>query len=151
MIGNPALEIFLISAASVVVQNLIFKRLSDQAALRELKKDIDHHMKEMKEAQKAKELEKLEKVMSKLNSLQMKRLQLTMKPNLLSSFVFIALIGWVKVNYANLIVQLPVPIPGPIAQPPFIVLTPTLGWFGWYFVCVILASLVVRELLEIEI
>ncbi len=151
MIGNAPFEILLLSVAGVVVQNLIFKRLSDQAALRELKKDNEHLMKEMKAAQKEKNTEKLEKAMNKINSLSLKRMSLTMKPNLISSIPFFVLIGWMKIQYSTLLVNLPFPIPWIVLKSPFIILRSTLGWFAWYFICVIAASFAIREFLEVEI
>jgi uncharacterized membrane protein (DUF106 family) len=146
-----ALELFLISVGAVVVQNILFKKLSDQTALRELKKQLESAQKGMKAFQKAQDTAGMEKSLKQVNDLSMKRMSLTMKPNLLSSAIFIFLFGWAAKAYANLQVPLPIPLPVGAWKIPPVIMVSSLNWFWWYFYIAIFSSMVVREVLEIEI
>lgn len=148
---NQALQLFLISFFAVFVQNLVFKKLSDQVALRELKKQLESAQARMKDAQKAKDVKKMEEELGKVNEFSMKRLSLTMKPNLISSLAFILIFGWVQSTYKDLVVSLPIPLPVLHWKFPLIFLEPSLTWFWWYFYIAIISSVVVRDLLGIEI
>lgn len=239
--GMEALGIFVITVFAVIVQNILFKRLSDQAALRELRKETERLAAGQKEARKAGNAEKMNELLKKQSDLQMRRLSLTMKPNMMSSLVFIAAfwliqanyttvylfnwdeipgngtgmfmdainrssgVDWIKtanieklddgrtirvfteknylslrlddkktkVNlkiddgrneefiaktekgtlnvYAAVKIALPMAIPIPVFAFPPIAFTQTLGWFGWYLLIAITASLIVRDVLGIEI
>ncbi len=150
-VALKALEIIAIAFAAVVIQNLLFKKLSDQTALRELKKQLEHAQAKMKEAQKTKEPKKLEGALGKVNELSMRRLSLTMKPNLISSFIFIFLLGWAQKAYATLQIPTPMPIPILVWKMPPIAFVSSLSWFWWYFYIAVVASLIVRDFFEIEI
>jgi uncharacterized membrane protein (DUF106 family) len=151
ILDNQVFQLFMISVVAVIVQNLLFKKLSDQASLRELKKQLASVQIRMKEAQKEKDTAKMDKVLKQMNELSMKRMQLTMKPNLLSSAIFILALGWVQKTYQHLAVQMPIPLPVLHWKFPLVFLEPTLTWFWWYFYIALLASIIVREVLEIEI
>ncbi len=146
-----ALEIFLISFATVVAQNVLFKRLSDQAALKELRLQTEKIMARQKEVRKSGDLDKYNELLKEQSDLQMKRLNLTMKPNMLSSFAFILAVMWMQKTYAATKIILPLAIPIPVWHWPPIALTSTLGWFGWYLLIALTSSLIVRDVLGIEI
>ncbi|MFH0961255.1 MAG: EMC3/TMCO1 family protein [archaeon] len=150
LLENQVLQLFLISFAAVLIQNLLFKKLSDQAALREMKKQLDSAQIRMKKAQKEQNAKAMEIELKKIQEFSTKRLSMTMKPNLISSLAFILVIGWIQTTYAKLIVNLPIPLPIWQWKLPPIAFSSTLGWFGWYFYVAILSSFVVKELLGIE-
>lgn len=145
------LEMLALSFIVVIIQNIVFKKLSKQNVIKGMNDSIKHVQEEMKVAKAAKDQQKMNACLSRMNSLSMKKLQLTMKPNLLSSLVFILALGWMKARYVSMIVTLPIKMPVPAWQfPPFLI-TGTLGWFGWYLICAFAASFVVRDFLNIEI
>jgi uncharacterized membrane protein (DUF106 family) len=150
-VAQQALEVFIIGVVAVVIQNLLFKKLSDQTVLRELKKQLESAQAKMKEAQKSKDTEKLEKALNQVNALSMKRLSMTMKPNLISSVIFIVLLGWAQKVYANLQVPTPIPLPILVWKFPPVELVSSLSWFWWYFYIAIVVSIVAREVMGIEI
>jgi|GEM_PF-4573193 len=151
IIENPALQLAVISIVAVIVQNLLFKKLSDQAQLKEVKKQVETAQKRMKEAQKAKDTSRMEKELSKINELSMRRMKLTLKPNLLSSLAFILIFGFVQTTYKDLLVKLPIPLLiTKWAMPPFAIVS-ELTWFWWYFYIAIVASIIVRQVLEIDV
>ncbi len=149
--NTAALEIFLISFVTVVVQNILFKRLSDQAALRELRLQTEKLTVRQKEVRKAGNLDKYNELLKEQSGLQMKRLHLTMKPNMMSSFAFILAVMWMQAKYETAKIILPMAIPIPVWAFPPIALTDTLGWFGWYLLIALTSSLIVRDVLGIEI
>ena len=102
-------------------------------------------------ALESKDPERMNAMLAKTNSISMKKLQLTMMPNLMSSFVFILFLGWMRARYFSMIVALPVMMPVPAWRMPPFIITATLGWFGWYLVTAFAASFIVRDLLNIEI
>jgi uncharacterized membrane protein (DUF106 family) len=151
ILDNPALQLFVITTVAVIIQNLLFKKLSDQAALRELKRQLDAAQVRMKEAQKENDAGKLDKALKSVNELSMKRLQSTMKPNLLSSAIFIFILGWVQKTYATLVVTAPIPLPVLHWKFPLIFFETSLGWFWWYFYVAIVGSIIFRDLFGIEV
>lgn len=146
-----ALGIFLISFVTVVIQNILFKRLSDQAALRELRLQTEKLTVRQKEVRKTGDLDKYNDLLKEQSDLQMKRLNLTMKPNMMSSFAFILAVMWMQTKYATAKIILPMTIPIPVWAFPPIAFTSTLGWFGWYLLIALTSSLIVRDVLGIEI
>ena len=150
-VGYLAVEMFLLSVAAVILQNIIFKRLSNQKVLKGLNESLKAAQREMKTAKESKDPTKMNAVLARTNSVSMKKLQLTMMPNLISSFVFVIMLGWMRARYLSMIVALPLRMPVPAWKwPPFLI-TPTLGWFGWYLVCAFAASFLIRDLLDVEI
>jgi len=144
-------EMFLISVFAVILQNIIFKKLSNQKALKGMNESLKSVQKEMNAAKESKDPERMNAMLAKTNSISMKKLQLTMMPNLMSSFVFILFLGWMRARYFSMIVALPVMMPVPAWRFPPIIITATLGWFGWYLVTAFAASFIVRDLLNVEI
>ena len=147
----PFIELALLSVILSLTQNLLFKRLSDQTSLREINKEMKKIQERMKETQKNKDYKAMEKVITEMNKLNSRKMSLVMKPNLMSSAVFIFAFWWMKESYSTLIVSLPLTIPVPAwAFPPW-VWTQTLGWLGWYLLNVLTSSLIIREIFEIHI
>ncbi len=148
---NPILELALISFTLSLVQNLLFKKLSDQTSLREINKEMKKINQRMKEVRKEKDYKAMEKVVTRMNKINMDKMKLVMSPNMKSSVIFLLAFWWIKETYADLIVTLPLTIPVPaFAFPPW-VWTSTLGWFGWYLLTVMAASIIIRELFQIQI
>jgi len=136
----------------IFLQTYIFKRITDQAQLRELKTETDGYMKKMKEARKSGDLELMTKHTDKVNDLSMKKMNLTFQPQMMSSLPLMALFVWMKNRFSALVLNLPFPIPYPqmsFSNP--IGFKTQLGWLGWYFLCSMVAGHVARKTLKVEI
>ncbi len=149
---QDALMILALATAGIFVQTAIFKRITDQTQIRELKERTEKLMEKMKRARAEGDVEKMTKHTSSINKLNMKKMELTFQPNMLSSIPLMALFVWIKGQFNGLVLQLPFPIPYPqlsLADP--IGFKTQLGWLGWYLLCAMVAGYVARRSLGVEI
>ena len=146
------LLILILASTGVFFQTALFKKLTDQTQIRMLKKETAKLMKSMKEARKAGDIELMTKHTSKINDLNMKKMNLTFKPNMFSSLPLMALFTWMRGRFRELVMELPLAIPYPrlsLTNP--IGFKTQLGWLGWYFLCAMVAGYVSRKTLEVEL
>jgi uncharacterized membrane protein (DUF106 family) len=152
MIGNPQVEIFLLCGLGVFVQSVIFKKISDQLKIKEIKKESDRLLKALKKARHDKDLEKMTKLTNKMNDVSLKKLEATMNPNFISSIPLMLLFMFMNRWYESFIINLPFAIPYPIISlTPGIGYKTQLGWLGWYVLSAILWGQLVRKALGVEI
>lgn len=149
--NDPTL-IMSLAGTGVFIQTAIFKKITDQAQIRMLKRETDKLMSKMKSARNSGDIELMTKHTNKINELNMKKMNLTFKPNMLSSLPLMGLFIWMKGRFSELVMNLPFPIPYPqlsLANP--IGFKTQLGWLGWYFLCAMVAGYVARKAMEVEI
>jgi len=149
---HDSMFILALAGTGVFLQTALFKRITDQAQIKLLKKESGELMKKMKAARKSGDIELMTKHTNKINDLNMKKMNLTFQPNMLSSLPLMGLFIWMKGRFSELVMDLPFPIPYPqlsLSNP--IGFKTQLGWLGWYFLCAMVAGYVARKTLEVEI
>lgn len=129
------------SVAMSSLTTLFYKFLVDQASMKEVRKDMEFHRDAANAAQKEKNIQKMNESVSKMMELNKKYFSLSMKPLLFSLLVFAVVFPWMTERFADVVVKLPFSLP---------FIGNDLGWFGWYFLLAVPASVITRKLLDIQ-
>jgi uncharacterized membrane protein (DUF106 family) len=92
----------------------------------------------------------MEKFMSEMLKAQQKQMKQTMKPMIASVVLFFIFIGFLRETYSDVILNLPFTLPLASYSFPFIILRDSIGWFWWYILITIPATMLFRKLLGVE-
>ncbi len=130
----------IVGVISVVAQYV----LVDQEKLRTIREEVTEFNKRLMQAQKSgskKELKKLETQKKKAQQKQSEMMGMTMKPMLLTFIPIVIFFGWVRSQPAasELVIDLPFTLP---------YFGDTLGWLGWYLLCSLFFTQVLRKALD---
>jgi len=139
MIG--VIEVLLWSVGLSVLTIIFTKILTDQKEIKTIKHEMGFFKEKMDKARKSGDAAKAEQFMSDMLKASNKQLKHTAKPLIVSMIVFIVAIQFLGSQYASLIVALPVWLPFLGAE---------VGWFWWYFLTVIPASMFLRKFFDIQ-
>ncbi len=136
--------VFIVSVIVGVISTGAQYFLVDQQKLKEIRNELSDYNKKLLQARKTgnkKEIKKLETKGKRIKQQQAEMTGMTMKPMFLTIIPLMLFFGWVRVQpqAADLVIDLPFTLP---------YFGDTLGWLGWYFLCSILFSQVLRKVLD---
>lgn len=160
--GNPKADmvigIFGVALAISLMINLVNYAILDREEIRKKKKKLSEYQKKFEEARKKNDMKKLQKLQREMFSLQAEFTKHTMRPALYYMIPIFIIFAWLK-NFEPLqsyiaansgfIVELP------FSFPFWKILrmgrADALGWFGWYILCSISTSTIIRKILKMPI
>ncbi len=135
---NPVVSILLISAILSLAVTLVYKFLTNQALMKELKSEMKKMQQQMKaHPEKAAELQK------KSMSMNMKLMKESFKPMLITIIPFFAIFAWLRTVFEGTVV-IPLSFHIPLSS-----LETGLGWIGVYIISSLVFSTVLRKLLKV--
>ncbi len=144
---NSALTIFIISFGLSAVSTVVNKKTMNSEKGKQAKEKLEKANKlrdEMMKAQKAGDTKKVQQLSSRVLQLQSKYFSeyssLSLKPVLISIFLVLPFILWMKTAYENKIVAI---VPNII---PYFGGN-SLTWLWWYFICTLSLSIVMRKII----
>ena len=132
---TPVPFLLLISIVLSIFVSLIYKYMTDQTLMRELKKDLKKYQDAMKETKD--DPDKMSDLSKKAMSVNMKYMKQTMKPMLITMLPFILIFWWLRSILEDVIV---VPLsfwPG------------HLGWIGTYIIFSMIFTTIFRKALKV--
>ena len=138
MRANALVSIIVIAFFLSLAVTLVYKFLTNQALMKELREQMKKIQDKMKSnPDKAVELQK------QAMSLNMKLMKESFKPLLITIIPFFAIFAWLKSVYNGLVI-LNVPFHIPLSS-----FETGLGWIGVYIICSLIFSTVLRKLLKV--
>lgn len=156
--ANMVLGIFGVALVISLMINIVNYAILDKEEIKEKKKRLAEYQKKFEEARKKNDTKKLQKLQREMLSLQAEFTKHTMRPALYYMLPILIIFAWLK-NFEPLqsyiamnsgfIVDLPF-------QFPFWKIlrmgrADALGWFGWYILCSISTSTIIRKILKMPI
>jgi len=142
-LGDP-LAIASIALVASAISSGITAKFVDHKRLKELQKEVSKYSRQLREAYKAKDKEKIAAVKKdepRFYQLQSELMKMQF-PMFYGIIPVIFIFSWLKSNFeAGAIVQLPFIFP--------LLWRAELGWLGWYILCSLPMTLLVRKLLRI--
>ncbi len=133
---SPFWFLLLISIALSVFVSLVYKFMTDQTLMKELKKDLKKYQAGMKDAKD--DTAKVSELSKKAMSANMKYMKQTMRPMLITMLPFMLIFWWLRKIFGEVIV---VPLsfwPG------------HLGWVGTYIIFSMIFTTLFRKLLKVS-
>lgn len=139
-LGNPW-NIILMSFILTFIITIMYKLLTDQILLKELKNQVKQHQKEMRNHRH--DQQKMMEIQKKAMSLNLKYMKHSMKPMLFTFIPIILIFGWLRNNPAIgekdiLVWGFKLPLLGT-----------GLGWLGTYIIFSIIFSMIIRKILKV--
>jgi uncharacterized membrane protein (DUF106 family) len=132
---KPSHFLFGISIILSIFVTLVYKYMTDQTLMRELKKDLKKYQKQMKEHRS--DATKVSEVSKKSMAVNMKYMHQSMKPMLITMLPFLGIFTWLRSNFAETIMyNLPV-------------WPHTLGWLGTYIIFSMVFTTLFRKILGV--
>jgi len=117
-----------------LVISVLYKLLTDQNAMKNIKEEMNQLKKKADEAKKDGDMAKMNKYTGEMLKVSSQQFKHTMKPMFVSMFVFIIAVGWFGAIFANLVVETP-----------FAGIE--LSWILWYIIITLPATTVFRKLM----
>lgn len=149
MFGLPAfMEIFVISVVLGFVTSLVYRLLTNQKEMREVRETVKDYQEKMKQAKKAGNTKEYEKYMNESLTRQRRIFSITMKPMMLSLIIF--LVGFQFLGaYSDVLITLPFNLPYMTWEFPYIHFTGQYTWFWWYLIIIFPSGMAFRKLLGV--
>tara|TARA_Y100000310_G_scaffold344362_1_gene456745 strand:+ start:980 stop:1417 length:438 start_codon:yes stop_codon:yes gene_type:complete len=138
--GIPnVLEIIVIAAGLSLLTTYVYKFLTDQAVMHEMKAEIDRLKKKMK--QHRRDPEEMQAIQKKMMPLNMKYLKMSMKPTLITLLPFLLIFMGLSAIYGEVpVVMLPWDLP---------IIGTSLEWIGTYIISSVILTTVFRKVLKV--
>ena len=132
---QPTYLIFALSIILSIFVTLVYKYLTDQTLMRELKKDLKKYQKQMKEARS--DHAKMSEISKKSMAVNMKYMHQSMKPMLFTLLPFLGIFTWLRSVFDSTVI---------FALPFW---PHTLGWIGTYIIFSMVFTTVFRKLMNV--
>jgi len=132
---KPLPFLLILSAVLSLVVTLIYKFLTDQVLIKELKADLKKYQKDMKKYRD--DPAKMMDLQKKMSSINIRMMKQSFKPMLITMLPFFGIFWWLRRTFEDLIM---------FALPFW---PHTLGWLGTYIVFSMAFSLLFRKLLKV--
>lgn len=142
MANYPVIGITIVSFVITLIVTLIYKYMTDQAALKQVRDEIKALKDEMKQYKN--DPQKTMEINKKLMEKSFEPMKHTMKPMLISFLPIILIFAWLRdsVPATEAIINLPFSIPKAG-------INTGIGWFGVYFVTALIFNSVLRKVLKV--
>lgn len=137
----PILSIIVISLVLSLSTTFIYRYLTDQTLMKELKKQLKANQKRIKEAKG--DTEKMMAIQKEAMHTNMKYMSQSMKPMLFTIIPFLLIFAWLRGIFSGIVV-----IPLPFGMP-FSELETGLGWIGTYIIFSMIFTTTFRKLLKV--
>lgn len=131
----PIRSIFLIATILSIFVSLVYKFMTDQTLMKELKKDLKKYQSQMKLHKK--DLAKLSEVQKKAMEVNMKYMKQSFKPMIITLIPFFAVFTWLRGVFEDTIVI------------PLGFWEGHLGWVGTYIILSLVYTTIFRKLLRV--
>lgn len=154
---NMLIGIFGVSVLISLLINLVTMKVVDQTDMREKKKKLKELQDRFNEATKNKDTKKSEKVQREMLDLQMEFSKHAMRPMMYYMLPILLIFGWMRnfqplqnyiISNSGFIAELPFSFPlwkfVQMGRPDAI------GWLGWYLLCSLMTSTIMRKMLKIS-
>jgi uncharacterized membrane protein (DUF106 family) len=145
---EPAVSIALI-AGWISLSYLLFQKIQlKDPETKKAKEIVKNAQKKMKEMQKHGKMD--EKLLSEVLKAQSTMMTKMMIPTFILGIFALFIFKHISTIYGGVTIVLPFSIPWPVLAIPPLIFTNTLGWLGWYIVCSLSWSIILRKLLKVE-
>ncbi|MFH1445681.1 MAG: EMC3/TMCO1 family protein [Nanoarchaeota archaeon] len=148
-----AIEMLIVLAAALVISLIsavLHKIFVNQNDLKQLKNDVKYQKQRGDEARKRGDKDTESAASKDLMALSGKQMKLTMKPLMYSMIFVIVILGFLSTNYTELIIKLPILMPGLSWTFPFIIFISEYNWFFWYIIVSVPSTFFFRKMLGVE-
>jgi uncharacterized membrane protein (DUF106 family) len=136
-----SIEELLFSAIITFVITLIYKFLTNQSEMKQLKVNMKEKQAKIKELQKTNPQE-ANKMLNEVMALSSKQMRMNMKPMLLTLVVVSIALPWFGQAFPGAVVKLPFTLP---------YFENDFGWLAWYIIVSIPLGILFRKLLRVEL
>tara|TARA_Y100000031_G_C8169501_1_gene361053 strand:- start:209 stop:742 length:534 start_codon:yes stop_codon:yes gene_type:complete len=146
---NAILGVMLISLLISVIIVGITSKIVDQKRMKKLKAKTAKYQETIKKAQKRKNMKKVSSIQKEMMKNQKEMMGMSMKPMMYTMIPIIVIFTWLsQYDFLNdFITQQGYLIALPFTLPKF---GATLGWLGWYILCSLPMSVLIKKILKIE-
>jgi len=135
------IEELLFSAVITFIITLIYKFLTNQSEIKQLKISVKEKQTKIKELQKTNPQE-ANKMLNEVMALSSKQMRMNMKPMLLTLVVVGITLPWLGQTFPGVVVKLPFTLP---------YFGNDFGWLAWYIIVSIPLGIYFRKLLKVEL
>ena len=142
-------EVLLWSALLSAITVFLYKYLTNQNELRNLRQEMKKYQERIKRAQKRGDTEEMNRLTSEMMKLSGRQMHLTLKPMFLSVIIFFSAISFIASAYADMSVNLPIPMPYVSWELPFLHITREYDWMWWYILVFIPVNMALRKLMNV--
>ncbi|RLE13052.1 hypothetical protein DRJ04_05025 [Candidatus Aerophobetes bacterium] len=142
-------EVLLWSVILSAITVFLYKYLTNQNELRNLRQEMKKYQERIKRAQKRGDVEEMNRLTSEIMKLNGRQMHLTLKPMLLSVIIFFSAISFIASAYADMSVDLPVPMPYVSWEFPFLHIVGEYNWMWWYILVFIPVNMALRKLMNV--
>jgi len=132
---RPLPFLLILSAVLSLLVTLVYKFMTDQVLMKELKSELKKYQAQMKEHKG--DLEKLSEIQKKSMSVNMKYMKQSMKPMIITILPFLAIFAWLRGVFNSAIVI------------PLSFWEGHLGWIGTYIIFSMIFTTLFRKLLKV--
>lgn len=133
--------ILLISVVLSLVVTLVYKFMTDQTLMKELKKELKSNQKRIKEAKG--DSEKMMAIQRETMHTNMKYMSQSMKPMIITIVPFLIIFAWLRSIFEGTVV-IPLGFHVPLSS-----LETGLGWIGTYIILSMVSTTLFRRLLKV--
>ncbi|MFH0860532.1 MAG: EMC3/TMCO1 family protein [Candidatus Altiarchaeota archaeon] len=133
LITTAGWEIAVISFALMMMSSLVRRAVVDKDKMLEAKEKMKKNQQLLKEATKSGDSKKAKKAQDEMMTHMMDNMKHSFKPMMYTMIPFLLVFSWIQRRYAEI---------GIVAT----VFGIQLGWFGWYFICSMLVSMVLNKM-----
>lgn len=133
-LGNPMLEIALVSVVMVGVSQILQRKLMDKKGMKEGQERIKEKQKRIKELlgkEDLKSKEEVERLQKEMMEIMQKTMKGTMKHMLVSFPIFILVYWGLGATYSGMLIDLPTAVPV-IHRNFSFEITSSISWLWWY-------------------
>lgn len=141
MLQYPFWSILLISIGLSLVVTLVYKFMTDQTLMKELKKELKNNQKRIKESRG--DPEKMMAIQRETMHTNMKYMSQSMKPMIITIIPFLIIFAWLRSIFEGTIV-IPLGFHVPLSG-----LETGLGWIGTYIILSMIFTTAFRRLLKV--
>jgi uncharacterized membrane protein (DUF106 family) len=124
-----------ISVVLAIFSTVVRLAVTDMKRSKEIREKLKEHQADIKAASKSNDTKKMQRAQKDMMDLTMENLRMGYKPLLITFIPFILIFGWIRGEYGS---------SGIVAN----ILGFGLDWFGWYFVCAMITSLIINRITE---
>jgi uncharacterized membrane protein (DUF106 family) len=139
MQGFEFILVFSIGISFLIV--LIYRLMTDMDELKEIKQKLNEYKKKLSEAQKKNDMKEYNSLFNEMMKINSKQFKMNIKPMFISLIIALLSLSYLKSQYDNVLVNLPVSLP---------LFGNDMGWLWWYILISIPATMFFRKMLSLD-
>jgi len=139
MQGFEFILVFSIGISFLIV--LIYRLMTDMDELKEIKQKLNEYKKKLSEVQKKNDMKEYNSLFNEMMKINSKQFKMNIKPMFISLIIALLSLSYLKSQYDNVLVNLPVSLP---------LFGNDMGWLWWYILISIPATMFFRKMLSLD-